>query len=213
MKNEIEDWRTWYKKFQEKEYQVESINCDENVGWVETEMEIDGQILKVLYREGAPFFIQYVRVFRPDGTSYDLPLPRRPEHLAKGYVALVADKTSDRFLVQARKEQGYDPSINHTIIGPAVQMSEYNYRGLHGGAPPQRKDWVDLATFYPVAQDGGMLLRKYNYVGFLELDLDSIERFPNERIFTIEELREAISEGLCADHLLQALGMWKVFGR
>jgi hypothetical protein len=54
-------------------------------------------------------------------------------------------------------------------------------------------------------QDGGKYSRKINFYGVLEKDKESIKLNENERWFTREEIREAMQEGLIAEHLAQAL--------
>ena len=207
-----EDWREWFKRNQQGEFNAELVDYGDMEGWQETEMDFDGEIHKVLYREGAPYAIQGVKIYPPGRNPFYLPSLRRIPKYEKGFVAIAVDKTSDRFILQAKQEQGNSPDSSFTVIAPTIQMSEYNYKRLHGGPAPQRAEWVPhVKTWYSVPQDGGMLLRKRNQVGFVELDIDSVETYPNERIFTMKEIQEAIAEGLCADHILQAIGIWTAF--
>ncbi len=205
----LSSWRDWYNSNQNYEYQVRPIHIDEMQGWSNKELDVDGQSLRVLYRDGAPYVIQAIEITPPGREPYALPMPRRyPDEIAMGYVAVPVDRHSDRIILQVKQEAGFVPDINHTVTGPGVQMSQYNYQKFK----PLRSEWVPLIkTWYPIPQDGGMLLGKYNKVGFLELDIDGIILHSHERVFTMVEVAEVIEAGLCPDHVLQALGMLKVF--
>lgn len=206
------DWHSWYKNNQEGDYAVEPASIDNMSGWHFYKVKVNGEYFLMFGPEkDGPFRVQPIKVTTPD-RSYYLPLLRRvPEDEAFGYVAIAVDKKSDRYILQAKKEPGYSSDMKYTAIAPPVQMSAYNYLQKHGGPKPPRSEWVSQAFMLPVPQDGGMFLLKENMVGFIEMDIDEVELYPTERIFTSDELKEALQENLCNDHVLQALGMLKMF--
>lgn len=208
------DWRSWYEENQQGEFIVEAVDLDNMEGWSLHKVVVDDkEYLMFGPQSQGPYRVQGLRITNGERIHSQALLKRFPEELAFGYVALAVDVNSDRVILQAKKEPGYSAEMKYTAIAPPVQMSAYNYLQKHGGPKPPRSDWVDRAFMLPVPQDGGMLLHKYNHVGFLELEVDKVELLPSERIFTTEELKEALTASLCADHVLQALGMMKVFRR
>ena len=205
------EWIDWFREQAQRPYIAEPANISDMVGWEKTMMEIDGQMIEVWMNPNAPYLIQVMKVSPPGRPPYYLPMPRRiPGRYEEGYVALPIDKHTQRYLLQVKQEQGNDPAYNYAVLGPAVQMSSYNYHRLHGDEAPQRAEWVQLVEhWYPIPQDGGMLIRKYNKVGFLEVE--DVVLKENERFFTMQEIKDAIWFGLVGDHVLQALGMIKAF--
>jgi hypothetical protein len=206
-----ESWQEWYTQQQAGKYEVVTASLDNMDEWKFITVEEDGQIYTMFGREdGEVYRIEGVHLTTETRSHFQALMRRLPIGNDIGYVAIGVDRNSDRYLLQAKKEIGYTSDINYTIIAPALQTSSSNLRQVHGGPKPPRAEWVDKATMFPIRQDGGMFRYKVNNIGFIELDLDSLELLPTERIFTTKEISEVMEAKLCNDHVMQAMGVYKL---
>jgi hypothetical protein len=141
------------------------------------------------------------RVETPDG-SWEQPLV---EEYGEGAVVLIKARGEESFLLQAKAEPGNDPDKGYLMLNVTLSASKSNLKGLG----IKTVSWVTLfeneLDLKAMPQDGGKYSRKINFYGVLEKDKESIKLNENERWFTREEIREAMQEGLIAEHLAQAL--------
>ncbi|MEK7481139.1 MAG: NDP-hexose 2,3-dehydratase family protein [Patescibacteria group bacterium] len=127
-----------------------------------------------------------------------------------GTVALVCDPNSHRYLLQAKTEPGNKKKDGHVLLAPTLQASRANLEAAHGGKRPPRAELLDgrELRWTEFVQDGGIFHGKVNrYAVLLKTEQSIGDPQPNERWFTHAELREAVREGACNEHLLQALAL------
>ena len=124
----------------------------------------------------------------------------------EGAVVVIKARGEEKFLLQAKPEPGNDYKNGQLMLNAPLSASVSNLQAAHGGKRPPRAELLDQGTkLMVIPQDGGKYLRKKNHYGWVEADPAAIVPNANERWFTLEEIREAMQEGLVSEHLCQAL--------
>ena len=128
-----------------------------------------------------------------------------------GVVVLVKVAGEDLYLVQTKSEPGNDAD-GCVLLAPTLQASESNLAQIHGGKAPPRADIIvpRLKDGWGVGQrqDGGRYHRKVNKLAVIEVVRSEIGGLQaNERFFTRSELRQALKESSCNEHLVQVLAI------
>lgn len=127
-----------------------------------------------------------------------------------GTVVLVRDARHHQYLLQAKAEPGHKTKPGHVLLAPTLQASRANLEAAHGGKRPPRAELLDgrEIRFVQFVQDGGIFYGKINAYAILLLAEQEVGALrPDERWFTIAELKEAVRAGECNEHLLQALAL------
>lgn len=204
-------WQDWLAEQREKGHmEITNVPLSNMARWSKKIVNYLGRMIEVICRDDEEFFwIEGIHAHTVNENEevffWDQPLIRKLS--GEGYVGLARDSENQNFVISTKREPGYHASKKHTVLAPPMQMSASNLKQAHGRKKPPRWEWIEQSTFFPIPQDGGCFLEKINFVGYLELDFDKIELLPNERIFTREELKEAMYAGECNDHLLQTSGL------
>lgn len=138
-------------------------------------------------------------------TAWKQPLIKE---VGEGAVVIIKARGEAKFLLQAKLEPGNDAKNRHVMLNAPLSASLSNLQAAHGGKQPPRAELLDQGTQLVVTpQDGGKNIGKKNHYGWVEVDPAGVILAPNEWWFSIEEIREALREGLVAEHLCQALLM------
>lgn len=173
--------------------------------WGTQVVDLDGRRLATFGRDDGKFFrLAGFRVGK--STEREVPGWTQPlvEEVGQGFTILVHGE--NEFIVSARAEPGNE---GYVFLGPTLQASRGNYEQAHGGsAPPRAELYNDSRVVWSEQpQDGGRFYRKSVRIGILKLtesELDRVGLLSNERMFTESELLEAIREGNCNSHLVEA---------
>lgn len=156
--------------------------------------------------DGKFFVLEAVNVGESNREVQGWNQPLLRETLMPGVVVVATNPEKDRFILSAREEPGNSPEKNYTLLAAPFQASKSNLDKVHDGGPPPRLEWYENANLFDQSQDGGRYRDKYNQIGFVIIeDFDSIELADNERIYTLDELRDAMYAGDCNSHLVEVM--------
>lgn len=121
-----------------------------------------------------------------------------------GAVALVQEKVSNQVLVTAKPEPGNDAK-GRVLLSPSFQASSSNLEQVHGGAKPPLALILDMDESNNIvnvdqSQDGGRYLNKKVNIRVIqipnkEIIVEHVQE--NQRWASLEEVQEAILNGLC----------------
>lgn len=124
-----------------------------------------------------------------------------------GVIILIVDETGGKVVLAARQEPGWGEA--KVRLGPSLQASESNLKAKHGGAKPPGAELFEQAVKARIPQDGGIFYKLWNWMGYVYVQEADYVLKPNERWFTLEELRAAFLAGETSSHLLQVYGAYQ----
>ena len=201
-------WRNWFEAQQQASLMsVTETSLLEAKGWG---MQDGGAFYG--RNDGAFFLLAGVSI-QVGGGQREVVSWQQPmlQETGVGVVVLVKVEGEDLYLVQTKAEPGNDAD-GCVLLAPTLQASESNLAQAHGGKAPPRADIIvpRLKTTKVVAmrQDGGRLHHKVNKHAMIEVPHSVIGVLnSSERLFTRNELRQALRESACNEHLAQVLAI------
>ncbi|MDD4476909.1 MAG: NDP-hexose 2,3-dehydratase family protein [Patescibacteria group bacterium] len=194
-----ENWRDWLRKLKMlSTMSVKQISLKEVKGWG---MQKDGEY----YGRSDEKFFKIIGVEISAGEEErEMKKWSQPILQEWGVGIVVLIKVRNLFLISAKAEPGNMMAGGRIFLAPSIQCSESNLSQVHGGKKTPRVDLLDglkKIRWHLFPQDGGRYYGKNNK--YAVVNVEKVAKLENERLFSVEELKEAFLDGCCNEHLSQ----------